>query len=103
MTTSQRQDDAPTEAGGEELALAALWARERLAENPDARVGVVVAGLGPAFAAIQRRFHAAWPDVANPEGYVNVSGGLVLGQEPICRDALEILAFAADGLDRGTP
>ena len=102
VTTSQRQDDAQTEAGGEELALAALWARERLAENPDARVGVVVAGLGPAFAAIQRRFHAAWPDVANPEGYVNVSGGLVLGQEPICRDALEILAFAADGLDRGT-
>ena len=99
-TASQRQNDAQSDAGGEELALAALWARERLAEDPGARVGVVVAGLGPAFAAIQRRFHAAWPDVASPEAYVNVSGGLALAQEPICRDALEILAFTADGLDR---
>ncbi|MCY4014546.1 MAG: PD-(D/E)XK nuclease family protein [Gammaproteobacteria bacterium] len=99
-TTSQRQDDRPTgDAGVEELALAAQWARERLAEDPGARIGVVVAGLGPAFAAIERRFHAAWPDVAAPQAYVNVSGGLALGQEPICRDALEVLAFAADGLD----
>ena len=102
-TASQRQDDARSDAGGEELALAALWARERLAEDPGARVGVVVAGLGPAFAAIQRRFHAAWPEVASPEAYVNVSGGLALAQEPICRDALEILAFTADGLDRSAP
>lgn len=99
-TASQQRDDAVAEAGGEELAFAATWARERLAEDPGARIGVVVAGLGPAFAAIQRRFHAAWPDVASPEAYVNVSGGLVLGQEPICRDALEILAFTADGLDQ---
>lgn len=99
-TTSPRPDEAPTrDAGGEELALAAQWARERLAEEPDARVGVVVGRLGPAFAAIQRRFHAAWPDVANPEAYVNVSGGLALGLEPICGAALEVLAFTADGLD----
>ena len=100
-TASQRPDHRRGEVGGEELALAASWARERLAEDPGARIGVVVAGLGPAFAAIQRRFHAAWPDVASPEAYVNVSGGLVLAQEPICRDALEILAFTADGLDHG--
>ena len=100
-TPSQQQHDGSTETGGEELAIAALWARERLAEDPGARVGVVVAGLGQAFAAIQRRFHAAWPDVASPEAYVNVSGGLVLAQEPICRDALEVLAFTADGLDQG--
>lgn len=98
--TSRRPDDQRTgDADGEELALAAQWARERLAEDPGARIGVVVAGLGPAFPAIQRRFHAAWPDVADPEAYVNLSGGLVLGQEPICRDALEVLAFTADGLD----
>lgn len=100
VTTSRHPDDRQTsDADGEELALAAQWARERLAEDPGARIGVVVAGLGPAFPAIQRRFHAAWPDVASPEAYVNVSGGLALGQEPICRDALEVLAFTADGLD----
>ena len=99
-TVSPRPDHShSTDAAAEELALAALWARERLAEDPDSRVGVVVAGLGRAFPAIQRRFHAAWPDVAAPEAYINVSGGLALGQEPICRDALELLAFTADGLD----
>lgn len=99
-TTSPHADDRRTgDADGEELALAAQWARERLAEHPAARIGIVVAGLGPAFAAIQRRFHAAWPDVASPEVYVNVSGGLALGQEPICRDVLEVLALTADGLD----
>ena len=99
-TTSRRPNDRQAgDADGEELALAAQWARERLTEDPAARIGVVVAGLGPAFHAIQRRFHAAWPDVASPEAYVNVSGGLALGLEPICRDALEVLAFTADGLD----
>lgn len=99
-TTNRRAGDRQTvDADGEELALAAQWARERLAEDPVARIGVVVAGLGPAFPAIQRRFHAAWPDVPSAEAYVNVSGGLALGQEPICRDALEVLAFTADGLD----
>lgn len=99
-TTSHSPDDRRTgEADGEELALAAQWARERLAEDPGARIGVVVAGLGPAFTAIQRRFHAAWPDIGSPEAYVNVSGGLALGQEPVCRDALDVLAFTADGLD----
>ena len=99
-TTSQRQYDAQTaDVAGEELALAAHWARERLAEEPGARIGVVVGRLGPAFASIQRRFHAAWPDVAGTDAYVNVSGGLALGLEPVCRDALEVLAFTADGLD----
>lgn len=100
-TTGQRPVDGQAEHQSEELAFAALWARERLAEDPGARIAVVVAGLGPAFAAIERRFHAAWSDVASPEAYVNVSGGLVLAQEPLCRDALEILAFTADGLDQG--
>ena len=84
---------------GAELALAAAWARERLAQAPESRIGVVVAALGPAYAAIERRFHAAFADLPDVRAAVNLSGGLSLGQEPLCRDALELLTFTVDGLD----
>ena len=93
-------DADPTAQNGDELALAALWARERLAEQPAARIGIVVSSLGPAFTAIERRFGAMFPDVPHAADYVNVSGGVTLAQEPLCRDALELLDFCAGGLDR---
>ena len=83
----------------EELAAAAVWTRECLARQPAGRIGVVVAGLGSAFATIERRFNAAFADISDTANYVNVSGGIPLAQEPVCRDALELLAFTADGLD----
>lgn len=87
--------------GGDELALAAVWARERLSANANARIGVVLAALGGAFPAIERRFHALFPDVADAGAYVNVSGGRALDQEPVCRDALALLACTV-GADRAT-
>ena len=83
----------------EELAAAAAWTRECLVRQPTGRIGVVVAGLGSAFATIERRFNAAFADIADAANYVNVSGGIPLAQEPVCRDALELLGFTADGLD----
>ena len=83
----------------EELAVAAAWTRECLARQPAGRIGVVVAGLGSAFGTIERRFNAAFADISEPANQVNVSGGIPLAQEPVCRDALELLAFTADGLD----
>ena len=95
---SQAQPIANAQAG-EELAAAAAWTRECLARQPAGRIGVVVAGLGPAFGTIERRFNAAFADISEPANHVNVSGGIPLAQEPVCRDALELLAFTADGLD----
>ena len=94
----QAQPIANAQAG-DELAAAAAWTRECLARQPTGRIGVVVAGLGSAFATIERRFNAAFADISDTANYVNVSGGIPLAQEPVCRDALELLAFTADGLD----
>ena len=85
----------------EELALAAVWARECLSDNADARIGVVLPQLGAGFAAIERRFHALFADVRDPADYVNVSGGVALADEPAARDALELLDFTV-GVDRAT-
>ncbi len=83
----------------DELALAALWARERLAADPNTRIGIVVAQLGPGFPAAQRRLHALFADRKEPAAYVNVSGGIVLADEPVCRDALALLLFTVEGID----
>lgn len=85
--------------GAEELALAAVWARERLSANANARIGVVLPALGAAFATIERRFHSLFPDVGAAADYVNVSGGLALDEEPLCRDALALLECTV-GADR---
>lgn len=84
----------------EERGLAAVWARERLSADERARVGIVLPNLGAEFPAIERRFHALFPDVPDAADYVNVSGGLTLAQTPVCRDALEFLEFTAAGADR---
>ena len=83
----------------EELALAAVWARERLSANAHARIGVVLPALGAAFPAIERRFHSIFPDRSDATDYVNVSGGVTLDEAPLGRDALEFLASTV-GADR---
>lgn len=85
--------------GAEELALAAVWARERLSANANARIGVVLPALGAAFATIERRFHSLFPDVDEAADFVNVSGGLALDEVPLCRDALGLLECTV-GADR---
>ena len=85
--------------GAEELALAAVWVRERLSANAHARIGVVLPALGAAFATIERRFHSLFPDVGAAADFVNVSGGLALDEEPLCRDALALLECTV-GADR---
>ena len=85
--------------GAEELALAAVWARERLSANAHARIGVVLPALGAAFATIERRFHSLFPDVGAAADFVNVSGGLALDEEPLCCDALALLECTV-GADR---
>lgn len=87
--------------GADELALAAVWARERLSANANARIGVVLPALGAAFAAIERRFHSLFPDVGDAADYVNVSGGVALDEAPLCRDALALLECTV-GTDRAT-
>ena len=83
----------------EELSLAAVWARERLSANANARIGVVLPALGAAFPVIERRFHSLFPDAREAADYVNVSGGLALDEVPLARDALEFLACTV-GADR---
>ena len=83
----------------EELSLAAVWARERLSANANARIGVVLPALGAAFPIIERRFHSLFPDAPEAADYVNVSGGLALDEVPLARDALEFLACTV-GADR---
>lgn len=83
----------------EELSLAAVWARERLSANANARIGVVLPALGAAFPVIERRFHSLFPDAREAADYVNVSGGLALDEVPLARDALEFLACTI-GADR---
>ena len=85
--------------GAQEQALAAVWARERLSANANARIGVVLPRLGAEFGAIERRFQALFADVREPADYVNVSGGMALADEPAARDALEFLEFTV-GVDR---
>ncbi|MDH4121800.1 MAG: PD-(D/E)XK nuclease family protein [Deltaproteobacteria bacterium] len=77
-----------------ELAAAARWAAERLRQNPQARVGVVVAGLGERRALAERLFL----DTLQPEGLldpiaprqrlVNVADPPPLDQQPLAAAAL---------------
>lgn len=90
-----------TADGAEELGLAAVWVRERLSANANARIGVVLPALGAAFPAIERRFHSLFPDVGEATDHVNVSGGLTLDEVPVCRDALEFLDCTV-GVDRAS-
>lgn len=100
-TPAQVTRRVATADGGEELGLAAVWARERLSANANTRIGVVLPALGAAFPAIERRFHSLFPDVSEAADYVNVSGGLALDEVPVCRDALVFLDCTV-GVDRAS-
>lgn len=81
-----------------ELAAAAAWARQCLAANPAARVGVVVPDVQQRRDEVLRRFAAALAPgdaLAQP---IDISIGLPLGEWPLVNDALALLDLA-----RGQP
>jgi ATP-dependent helicase/nuclease subunit B len=82
-----------------EIRAAALWSRERLAENPQQRVGVVVPQLNARRATVERIFS----EVYEAESWlspkyrgllpVNFSAGVPLSSTPLIADALLLLAL----------
>lgn len=77
-----------------ELMAAAAWARQCLAANPTARVGVVVPDVQVRRDAVLRRFAAALSPgdaLAHP---VDISIGLPLSEWPMVHDALAMLDLA---------
>lgn len=84
-----------------ECRAAAGWARQRLTENPQARLGIVV----PELSAMRERLAAILDDALDPEAAspgeaergrrYNFSLGLPLSGQPIVAAALQLLALAA--------
>lgn len=82
-----------------ELDSAVWWARERVASDPSARIGIVVPDLpqrrGAVEQALQDLFtpqHVLDPD-PGPSGLFNISEGLPLAQVPLLAGALNLLAL----------
>ncbi len=88
----------------EEIAMAAAWARDRLAQNPDARIAVVVPDLG----VRRRKIERVFDDVLHPGRVLpggtdevrayNISLGEPLTGYAIIKAALRILELAVTGL-----
>jgi hypothetical protein len=82
---------------------AAAWAAERLAQQPDARLGIVAIDL----ASVRETLVAALDDALHPEALLagnaemprcyNVSLGLPLARQPVVTLALELLQLCAHG------
>lgn len=77
-----------------ELAAAARWARARLLENPQARVGVVVPDLAERREEVLRRFALTLRPAADDMAAVDVSLGVALSEWPLVHDALLLLDAA---------
>lgn len=84
-----------------ECRAAAAWAADRLARNPQARLGIVV----PQLAAVRGWLAAALDDALHPEALApwnagmprryNFSLGAALAEQPLVATALRLLAIAA--------
>jgi probable DNA repair protein len=70
-----------------EIEAAAEWARDRLRGNPEARIGVVIAGLEPLRACVEHTFHSAIG------GAFHLSLGAPLAKHPVVHAALAVLAL----------
>ena len=86
------------ETSNQERAAFAVWSREILSAQPNARIAIVVADLTREYAAIRRQFEAVFPDVGELVQIVNIGSGLRLSDEPVCRDALDLLRWTIQPL-----
>ena len=83
----------------DEISAAAQWARQMLAADEDARIGVVFPYLTDAYHAID---HAFGVEFADAREAFDISGGLPLAQQPVWRSADALLAHLMEPAD-GTP
>ncbi|NKI36597.1 hypothetical protein HFP89_15605 [Wenzhouxiangella sp. XN79A] len=88
-----------------ELRAAAAWARARLTERPDARIGIVVPDLAGRLGRIERIF----AEVFDPPGFAlddrgdpawHVSMGPALAEWPLVADALLMLGLGPNRIDQ---
>ncbi|MBY6204188.1 PD-(D/E)XK nuclease family protein [Halomonas denitrificans] len=92
-----------------ELRAAAAWARSRLAEQPEARLGIVVPDLAARLGAVERIFSA----VFDPPGFAlddsredrgdaawHVSMGPALSDWPLVADALLVLGLGPNRIEQ---
>lgn len=95
---------ACTDAEGE-IQAAAHWARQKLADDPAARIGIVVRDLSDRRASLARHLDAVLEPAARREpGHRrdrpwNISLGRALADEPLIHDALLVLSAAGGKLD----
>ena len=102
-STPENHDSCPTltsfETSNHERAAFAVWSREILSAEPEARIGIVVKELAGEYEAIRRQFEAAFPDVGEIAQIANIGSGLLLSDEPVCRDGLDLLQWTIQPLN----
>ncbi len=84
---------------------AALWSRRVLASHPDARLGIIVPNLGQCREPLERVFS----EVFEPQWHLphtnrytlpfNISAGTPLGDTPLVRDTLNLLALLRERME----
>ncbi|MDC0237445.1 PD-(D/E)XK nuclease family protein [Gammaproteobacteria bacterium] len=87
------------ETSHHERAAFAVWSREMLSAQPEARIGIVVKELAEEYDVIRRQFEAAFPDVGEIVQIANIGSGLPLSDEPVCRDGLDLLLWTIQPLN----
>ena len=82
------------ETSSEELALVAAWARETVARDPKTTVGIIAPALNRSIDRLRTQFQAAFDDIDDIDGLVNLGGGGRLIREGVCRDALRLIEWS---------
>ncbi len=83
----------------QEIQAAAIWAKERLTESPEQRIGIVIPSLTRLRPQIERLFHeqlsADWPDInkGDEPAPFNISAATLLAQTPLVDSALLLLSL----------
>ena len=87
------------ETSRQERAAFAVWSREILSAQPNARIGIVTSDLTHEYTAIRRQFEGVFPDAGVLAQIVNIGSGIRLSDEPVCRDALDLLRWTIQPLN----
>lgn len=87
-----------------ELRAAARWSRKKLADNPEARIGIIVPGLAQMRGQVEATFstclhpeHAVLPRAGQTRSF-EISLGIAVGEHPMTRSALRLLRLGTSGL-----
>lgn len=109
LELGQRQPESrqifAAEHQDEEISAAAQWAQQRLADNPQARIGIVVPQLSALKDKVERIFrHHLEPDWCLPamdyrETPYNISAGVPLSSSPLVSSAFSLLQLLFDPVD----